>query len=35
MSNPSKAALKEHNSTRKIKRSIGEHIFDKFNFIFR
>ena len=34
MSNPSKAALKEHNSTRKIKRSIGEHIFDKFNFIF-
>ena len=34
MSNTAKAVVKEHNHARKIKRSVGEHIFDKFNFIF-
>ena len=34
MSNTAKAIAKEHDHARKIKRTVGEHIFDKFNFIF-
>ncbi len=34
MSNMAKAIAKEHDHARKIKRTVGEHIFDKFNFIF-
>ncbi len=34
MSNMAKVSASEHDHARKIKRSLGEHIFDKFNFIF-
>ena len=34
MNNAAKVKINEHNHTRKIKRSVGEHIFDTFNVIF-
>ena len=34
MSNTTKTLAREHDHARKIKRTIGEHFFDKFNFIF-
>ena len=34
MSNMAKVSASEHDHARKIKRSLGEHVFDKFNFIF-